>query len=149
MKQNSGFTLIEILIAVVIVAILASVAVPAYIEQVAKAKRADAQGALLGLAQSMERFFTENNTYCGSDADGVVGTCVDGDVPGIFATQVPTDGGDPYYNLTITTTTATNYTLTATRTGSMARDANCGDYTLNSVGQMNHTGGNARDYCVK
>ncbi len=132
MNKHAGFTLIELMIVVVIVAILSVVAIPAYQESVAKAKRADAQGALYGLAGAMERFYTENNTYCGSDDGGAVGTCVDGDTPGIFADQVPVDGGAKNYDLEITTTAANTYTISATRAGSMAGDK-CGDFTLTNT----------------
>ena len=133
MKKHAGFTLIEVMIVVAIVAILASIALPSYNEYVARAKRADAQGALSGLALAMERFFTQNNTYCGSDDAGVVGTCVNNDAPGIFSNQVPLDGGSAYYNLTISLVTQVTYTLTATRTGGMAADK-CGDFTLTNTG---------------
>ncbi|HFB66207.1 MAG TPA: prepilin-type N-terminal cleavage/methylation domain-containing protein [Aeromonadales bacterium] len=131
MKNNKGFTLIELMIVVVVVAVLTSIALPSYRESVAKSKRSDAQGALYGLAAAMERFFTENNTYCGSDEGGTVGTCIANDAPGIFSKQVPIDGGTKYYNLRITPTT-TSYTIKAIRTGSMATDK-CGDFTLTNT----------------
>ncbi|MCP3674722.1 MAG: prepilin-type N-terminal cleavage/methylation domain-containing protein, partial [Gammaproteobacteria bacterium] len=64
LKSTAGFSLIEVMIVVAIVSILAAIAFPSYQESVAKAKRADAQGALVSLAGVMERFYTENNTYC-------------------------------------------------------------------------------------
>ena len=134
MRKQAGFNLIELMIVVAVIAILSSIAVPAYNDYVKRAKRAQAQGALLELASAMERFFTENNTYCGSDTGGTIGTCVNGDTPGIFSNTVPVDGGTAFYNLQITTTTATTYALTATRTGSMATDE-CGDFTFDNVGQ--------------
>ena len=134
LKGNKGFTLIELMIVVAIVGILAAIAYPSYQEFVARSKRADAQGALLSLASAMERYFTENNTYCGSDNGGTAGTCVDGDSPGIFTDQVPVDGGNAYYNLTISTVTEApnTYTISATRTGSMSSDR-CGDFTLTNT----------------
>jgi len=141
LKSIKGFTLIEMLIVIAVISILASIAIPAYQESVAKAKRADAQGALYGLATAMERFYTENSSYCGSDNGGVVGTCVNNDSPGIYTDQVPVDGGTAYYNLTISAVSANTYTLTATRTGSMDGDK-CGDLTLtntNTQGIVNNT----------
>ncbi len=134
---------------VAILAILASIAVPSYMESVRKSKRADARGALLGLSGAMERFFTENNSYCGSDIGGTIGTCVADDSPGIFSNQVPVDGGSAYYDLTISAVTTTSYTLTATRTGSMTGDARCGDYTLDSVGAQGFDGTGVADYCLR
>ncbi len=134
MKKHAGFTLIEIMIVIAIVAILSSIAIPAYSEYAARAKRTDAQGALAGLAVAMERFFAQNHTYCGSDASGTVGTCVNNDAPGIFSSQVPVDGGTAYYNLTISLVSPLSYTLTATRAGGMAADK-CGDFTFTNTGQ--------------
>lgn len=58
-----GFTLIELMITVAIVAILAGVAYPAYTEHVRKGKRAEARAALLNLLQQQERYMTQRNTY--------------------------------------------------------------------------------------
>ncbi|MCU7938916.1 MAG: type IV pilin protein [gamma proteobacterium symbiont of Bathyaustriella thionipta] len=141
MKKNSGFTLIEILIVIAIIAILASIAVPSYSEFVARSKRADAQGALLGLAQTMERYFSENNTYCdvGAIAVGNCGTGAgDTGIPGIFPSQVPLDGGAAYYNLTISAVTASSFTLTASGVDSMATDK-CGNFTLANTGMRGLT----------
>lgn len=63
MKTKNGFTLIELMIVVVIIGILASMAYPAYIENVRTTKRATAQSDLLELASFLERRFTENNSY--------------------------------------------------------------------------------------
>ncbi|MYM64594.1 prepilin-type N-terminal cleavage/methylation domain-containing protein [Pseudomaricurvus sp. HS19] len=103
-KRSSGFTLIELLIVIVILGILTSVALPGYQDHVRKTRRADAQGALTGLAQAMERHFTSNVTY----ATGSAAT-----VPTIFATQAPIDSPTKYYDLRVTASTATTYTLQA------------------------------------
>jgi len=126
MNTQRGFTLIELMIAVAIVAILSAIAWPSYQEQVRAARRADAQGALLGLAQAMERHFTENGTYEGAavDEDGT---------PGIFPAQVPLDGGTKFYDLRIVDpTTATTYTLQAQPVGAQQED---GLLQLNSAGE--------------
>lgn len=138
-NTNSGFTLIELMIVVAIVGILAAIAYPSYQESVAKSKRADAQGALLSLAGALERHFTETNSYCdaGTTAVGGCGAGTgDSGAPTIFVTQVPVDGGTKYYDLTISAVTGTTFTVTATRTGSMASDA-CGDFTYDNAGNQN------------
>jgi type IV pilus assembly protein PilE len=112
LKKETGFTLIELMIAVAVVGILASIAYPSYTDHVRKARRADAQGALMGLSNAMERFFTQNSTYLG--AAGTQAVPIATGAPWIFSTQSPIDGGTPYYNLTIQAADATTYTLRAT-----------------------------------
>lgn len=63
MKKTKGFTLIEVMIVVVIVAILAAVAIPSYQDSVRKTRRADAKEALTRVAALQERFFFTNNKY--------------------------------------------------------------------------------------
>ena len=58
-----GFTLIELMITVAIVALLASIAYPAYTDSVLKGRRAEARTALLELMQQQERYMTQRNTY--------------------------------------------------------------------------------------
>ncbi len=137
--KSHGFTLIELMIVVAIVGILAAIAYPAYTEQVRKSKRADAQAALMGLANAMERHFTANSTYA-TAADGA-------GVPLVYAAQVPIDGGTAYYNLRVTAADGTSYTLQATATGSMASDADCGNLTLTSTSVRGKSGTNTVDYC--
>lgn len=121
MKQDKGFTLIELMITVAIVAILATVAYPAYQEQVRSTRRADCTGTLMNLAGAMERYYTTNNNYTGATAAAVLGTA-----------QCPIDGGAATYNLAVASTAST-FTLTATRTGAQAGDR-CGDLTLTNTG---------------
>lgn len=61
----SGFTLIELMITVAIVAILAAIAYPAYTSAVLKGKRAEGRVALTALMQQEERYFTQAGVYLG------------------------------------------------------------------------------------
>ncbi len=63
MGRARGFTLVEVMVTVAIIAILASVAIPAYQDQIRKARRSDGQSLLLDIAQQQERFLTANSTY--------------------------------------------------------------------------------------
>lgn len=62
-QSNNGFTLIELMIVVAIIAILTSVALPAYTSSVIKGKRAEGRAALTELMQQQERYMTQNNSY--------------------------------------------------------------------------------------
>ena len=128
MNKQKAFTLIELMVTVTSVGILASIAIPSYQGSVMKSRRADAQGALLGFANAMERYFTVHNTYLGAGAGG-------GDTgsPTIFPVTSPVDGGTPYYNLTISSSTASSYTLSAAPIGVQASDT-CGTLTITQTG---------------
>lgn len=129
-RKTPGFTLIELMITVAIVAILASIAFPSYQSQMRKTRRADAQGALMGLANAMERFFTEKNTYLGAASGGA-----NTGAPAIFATQAPIDGATKYYDLSINAATATTYTIQAAPiAGSAQAGDSCGTLSLTSTG---------------
>jgi type IV pilus assembly protein PilE len=123
MRKNKGFTLVELMITVAIVGILASIAIPAYSDHVAKSRRADAKAALSQLAQAMERYYTEKSTY--------VGATVGSGANAIFPSEAPLDGGTKYYDLSISAQTATNFQVTATPKGPQAGD---GNLTLNLDG---------------
>jgi type IV pilus assembly protein PilE len=128
MKQQYGFTLIELMIVLAIIGILAGIAYPAYQDSIMKSRRADAKGALMGFANAMERHFTETNSYLGA------GTISDNTgTPTIFSATSPVGGGVPYYNLTINAATANTYTLHAEPTGAQGNDK-CGTLSLNQAG---------------
>lgn len=124
-KSSAGFTLIEVMIVVAIIGILAAVAYPSYQEHVRKAKRADAQAALMELSQFMERHYTSNGRYLKTN----------GDAPDLPFDAAPKDGGSKSYDLAFAenSPTANSYVLEAIPTGSMAND-NCGTLTLSNTG---------------
>jgi type IV pilus assembly protein PilE len=62
MKQT-GFTLIELMVTLLIVGILTAIAIPSYRGYVLRATRAEAKQALLARASDLERCYTRNNTY--------------------------------------------------------------------------------------
>jgi len=158
MKNNRGFTLIELMIAVVIVAILAAVAFPTYQDSVRKSRRAEAKTSLLKVAQILERCFTEFNRYDFFDAVNPNDDCptlTAGPTININTNIAPLDG-QGYYNITTNpgaeTLTATSYTLTATprATGGQNQDTQCATYTLDNTGvktAVDNGGGNTRAIC--
>jgi len=129
MKKNMGFTLMELLIAVVIIGILAAIAIPSYMKHVQKTKRSTAMAALVQASQALERYKSANNfRYTGATLGA----------GGQFANQVPVDGGTAYYNLTLVVAAST-YTLTATAVAGQAGD---GNLTLDNKGARTWNGNN-------
>lgn len=63
MKSQKGFTLIEVMVVVVIVAILASVAIPSYREYVIRGHRRAAQAAMMEIATRQHQYFVANRTF--------------------------------------------------------------------------------------
>jgi type IV pilus assembly protein PilE len=72
LRGSRGFTLIELMITVAIVAILSAIAYPAYQDSVRKGKRAEGRTALTDMMQQQERYFTQTGTYL-SFAAGATG----------------------------------------------------------------------------
>jgi len=114
-RKIGGFSLMELMIVVAIVAILGSIAYPSYLNQVTKSRRTDAQAVLMEAAQFMERFYTENNRY---DQD-TGGTAVA--LPAQLQ-ESPRDGGTKSYDITVQASTASTYTLRATPKNGQAGD---------------------------
>jgi len=129
MKQNKGFTLIELMIVIAIIGILAAVGYPAYTSSVKKGNRADAIDSLLSLAGRMEEYYINNDSYAGATINAA-GT----------GTVGSNKTSDDLYTLSITSATAFAYSLTATP---KTADAECSTLTLNSLGQKSATGTSA------
>ena len=68
MRSTRGFTIIEVMIVVAIVAILASVAIPSYTDYIRRGKIQEAASALLAQRVKMEQFFQDNRQYTNNGA---------------------------------------------------------------------------------
>lgn len=125
-QVSQGFTLIELMIVAAIIAIIAAIALPAFTEQVARGRRADAQGVLLESGQWLERYYSTNNNY--DAATAFAGS-------GLLYSPKGSTASNANYAITLTVSASfQTYSLTATRANAQANDS-CGDYRLNSVGQ--------------
>lgn len=130
-KNNSGFTLIELMVVVVIIGILSAIAYPSYKNYTVKSKRSDAYAALTEAATDQEKFYSQNMRYATSMA---ALNSLNNDPS---TTRTSPEG---YY--AITTSGGTTYTLTATAQGGQATaDAACKNITLTSAGAKNGTSG--------
>lgn len=117
--KSRGFTLIELMITVALVAILAAIALPSFQSYVRKARRADAATLLQNAALSQEKWRLSNTTYATS-VNALSGVC---------PTSGNCDSQSRYYRLSIPTgsATATGFTVTATAIAgtSQANDTAC------------------------
>jgi len=116
-----GFTLIEVMIVVAIVAILAAVALPSYKQHVVRAARVQAQAELLDLASLQEKIFLNSNAYAASVTNAYNGTSAGG----LGRTSGATNDGRYTLALDISTPSQT-FVLTATPTagGTQVGDGN-------------------------
>ena len=116
--KNKGYTLVEILIVISIVAIVVGLAIPSYQGSVRKARRSDAQTDLMEFAGFAERIYTQNESYA--------------------AVTLPANTDFYTYSFPAAVT-ATTYTIRATPTAVQIKDA-CGTMNLNQDDQRTHTG---------
>lgn len=115
MKLQRGFTLIELMIVVAIVAILATVAIPAYTEYVLRSKLTEAHTELSSMRVKMEQFFQDTRDYSGACTAGTV---------------APTPTGK-YFDYDCPTRTASTFTIRAT--GKATQGTGGFKYTINQA----------------
>ncbi|MEN9543883.1 MAG: hypothetical protein RLZZ598_716 [Pseudomonadota bacterium] len=121
-RHECGFSLIELLIAVVVVGILAAIAFPSFMDSIRKSRRSEAFTALNNVQQAQERFRSNNANYTTNLTSSPNNS--DESLRGLGLTA-STPGG--YYTIVVTDANATSYTVTATaNTGtSQANDGDC------------------------
>ena len=144
---TAGFTLIELMIAVAIVGILATIAATSYQSQVMRSRRTDARSAILDLAGREEKLFSTINTFSPSPAALGYGTAATFPAP---PSGIPVGGsGTDYYNLSVVTPdtlyqsgAANTYVIVATpiATTPQAGDTQCTSLMVNQLGQQTSTG---------
>ena len=61
--KNYGFSLIEVMVTLVILAVITAIAVPAYLGYIATAREAEGHNNLAALQMAEEEFFLENNSF--------------------------------------------------------------------------------------
>lgn len=146
MKNNNGFTLIEIMIVVAVIAILAGIAIPSYEGHVRKSKRSDAKTALLALQNAQEKFRGSCRFYAGDIDNANPDFC--GASSALSTIEFNPASPEGYYTLSISGGSATAYTATATANAgtSQAADGGCTSITL-TVNPANPTGLRGPDGC--
>lgn len=141
-RLNYGFTLIEIMMVVAIVAILTAIALPAYGRYVLRSQRVEGKTLLNQIAQRQERFNSTYNLYSGS----LTGTGTAG--LGMTANCGAGVGSENclYVVTVVTPVDGLQYTLTATPQGRQASDV-CGSLTLTGTGVKAFTGAATNGAC--
>lgn len=157
--SNGGFTLIELMIVVAIVAILTSIAYPAYTSAILKGKRAEGRAALTELMQQQERYMTQNNCYMGftTASTGVATAASPGAAcGGVTPATVPfkTFSGDTLTNAAYllsasacTGTTIAECVMVSARP--VMNDPEAGTLQILSSGTKTCVGGTKPDVCWK
>jgi len=134
---KNGFTLIELMIVVAIIGILAGIAYPAYQDYVTRARRTDGKNILLATQLAQEKWRASNPSYTSDLTD--LGFTADGG--GNFWSS------DNHYNITVSGTSGTAYTLTATAPSSSLQfnDLDCRSLVIdeNSNKTSTNSGGTA------
>jgi type IV pilus assembly protein PilE len=128
---QAGFTLIELMIVVAIIAVLAAIAVPSYQHSVIKSRRSAAAACMLTVGQYLERYYTTKLTYVGAAMPA--GQC--------------TDDLSDFYTLALATPSATRYTVTATPKGAQLKDTKCGTLTIDQLGTKSVSGSSPLKEC--
>lgn len=118
-SRPAGFTLLELMIVVAVIAILAIIALPSFVEQIRKGKRAEAVQAIGDIQLRQERYRADNPSYATMDQ-----------LTGSAAATTAYNNALNNYNVSVTTPTATGYTITATRKNDLANDPRCGNFTM-------------------
>jgi len=135
-KNNTGFTLIEVMIVVVIIGVIAAIALPSYQDYTKRARRADGKAALLSLQLAQEKYRANQPSY-GSLSD----------LSGSISSTSP----EGYYTLSVVkvdSSGATPSTYTATATPTTKNNQNtddCGSFVVTSSDI--HTAGGDDELC--
>jgi type IV pilus assembly protein PilE len=140
-----GFTLVELMITLAVLAILVTIGYPLYNVQLEKARRVDARSGLAKLAMAQERHYAMFGSYAVNTAELDYGP--DGLADGVNDTfayreaisDIDYDGNGSADNYNIVLTTDGNpatqdYLITATAIGTQLGDEDCRTFTINQVG---------------
>jgi type IV pilus assembly protein PilE len=140
LMTGKGFTLVELMVAVLVGAILVSIATPIYMNQIRKSRRTEARTALLDLASREERYMSANNAYTNTAAN-------------LGYTALPATIGSGYYTLTVAAPVAAtaalpaSFSATATPIAGKGQDKDpmCVSFTVDSTGKTSSLNSAATD----
>jgi len=157
-RSARGFTLVELMITIVIIAILASIAIPSYTAYVERGKRGAARSALMAAASFLERNFTTNGCYNYTTVAACQAQSGTALALPTALTRAPAEGRASYV-LTVSysgSATGQVYELTATPCGTAGtcpsgsdpfKDGKCGALTLTQAGARGRSGSDDLTVC--
>lgn len=131
MRRQSGFTLLELMIVVAVIAILMAIAIPSYLRYGYRARRPDGQELLLRIANAQERFYSTENRYGSLTEVGF---------------EDPAISEKSYYSVTLPAVSSTTFTATAAPQSDQAKD-DCGSLSIDSVGNKTSSGSTTNGTC--
>ena len=124
--KNNGFTLVEVIVAILIVAVISSLAIPSYQRYIRRSHRTDGIQTIVAISLAQSRYRSENPSY--------------GDISAVWNGISTSPGG--YYNLAISNITPITYTITASAVGNQSLDTqgttSCSTLTL-TINGVNDT----------
>ena len=141
-KTAMGFTLIEVMIAIVIVAIITSIALPSYRSYVLKAKRSAAKSTIASIASRQETYRMDNKTYT-NDLSNLGYGSADFYINDESGISTSTAG---LYLIDVTTADAdivNEFSVTATAKNTQEDDTRCISFTIDHLNNKTATGSDA------
>ena len=130
MKTTRGFTLIELMIVVAIIAIMAAVGYPSYLSSVSKARRSDAQQLMLDIVNREEQFMLDARAYTANLGDLGISK-EDWDCTVNTNLRCDNDFYQVSIDLTDPTAATSDYTINAVAIGAQASED---DLSINNTG---------------
>jgi len=136
-SESHGFTLMELMITVAIIAILGAVIYPSYMSQIRRSNRSAAKSALLQVQVAQEKAFLTYNRYAKDDTE-LQGTPTS-TTPGL-QTSTTISGGNYTMSLSSASSGASDFTITATASSaSQLKDTDCKTFSISNLGTKSAT----------
>lgn len=126
-RTHRGFTLLEMMIVAVIIAILLMIALPSYQGQIRRSHRASAQAHLMDIAARQQQYLYDSRAYATSLA--TLNMTTPSDVAAYYTIQIALQAGPP-----------PSFSITATPTGTQTRDLGGVALTIDNAGAKTPTG---------